>query len=371
MKHPSRRAVEVETLAEFDRRTRTGTRALAGWQVQDVDLRERTEVLRGVDPRDALFLGCPMHPEVEDELRSRGALVFPTVPDVPLDVYRSRLYTPDELYAGLDRGYGRTLDARTYAWTRRSGQLLRDRLAQALHDLAIDDALEELVRARHMVGVMGGHGVVRGSAAYLTAAELGRSLTRAGLTVATGGGPGAMEAANLGAHLAGHDDTVLDEALGMLSRAPAFTPSVTRWAEAAFDVRRRWPSRSRSLGVPTWYYGHEPPNVFASDVAKYVRNAIREDVLLHLCAAGIVFLPGLAGTVQEVFQDACDNYYAHPAGIAPMVLVGTAYWTDELPVWPLLRTLAADREMAGSVHLVEEVDDALAVLSGPDGRLLK
>ena len=34
-----------------------------------------------------------------------------------------------------------------------------------------------------------------------------------------------------------------------------------------------------------------------------------QDALLHLCAAGIVFLPGEGGTVQEIFQDACENYY--------------------------------------------------------------
>ena len=31
-----------------------------------------------------------------------------------------------------------------------------------------------------------------------------------------------------------------------------------------------------------------------------------------------------------------------------MVLVGPEYWTDELPVWPLLQRLAAGREMAGA-----------------------
>ena len=79
---------------------------------------------------------------------------------------------------------------------------------------------------------------------------------------------------------------------------------------------------SETLGIPTWHYGHEPPNVFASAIAKYFRNAMREAMLLEVCDAGIVFLPGAAGTVQEVFQDACENYYADPASVAPMVLVG-------------------------------------------------
>ena len=54
-----------------------------------------------------------------------------------------------------------------------------------------------------MVGVMGGHAAPRGSAVFAEAALLGRLLARSGQVVATGGGPGAMEAANLGAYLSG------------------------------------------------------------------------------------------------------------------------------------------------------------------------
>jgi predicted Rossmann-fold nucleotide-binding protein len=120
--------------------------------------------------------------------------------------------------------------------------------------------------------------------------------------------------------------------------------------------------------VPTWFYGHEPPNAFASHIAKYFENAVREDVLLHVCTAGIVFLPGRAGTVQEVFQDACENYYAGTGSVAPMVLVGVEDWTRATPVWPLLRSLAAGREMEQAVHLVEHVDEVVALLGGRHGR---
>ncbi len=115
---------------------------------------------------------------------------------------------------------------------------------------------------------------------------------------------------------------------------------------------------SPSLGIPTWFYGHEPSNVFATAIAKYFRNALREAILLQICDAGIVFLPGAAGTVQEVFQDACENYYAADESVAPMVLVGGSYWTSTVPVWPLLRSLARGRPMERHVHLVDTVDDA-------------
>jgi predicted Rossmann-fold nucleotide-binding protein len=156
---------------------------------------------------------------------------------------------------------------------------------------------------------------------------------------------------------------VLDEAIGLLAAVPTYRTGVAAWAEAALEVRARW-TGTDSLGVPTWFYGHEPPNPMASHIAKYFKNAIREDILLHLCDAGIVFLPGRAGTVQEVFQDACENYYADDDEVAPMVLVGTEHWTRELPAWPLLEALARDRTMARRVHLVDDVADAVALLTG-------
>lgn len=357
------RTVEIESLGELDARVAAGASSMSGWRVQDVDLRERGDVLRRLDARGALFLGCDLSEEQEDDLRARGALVFPVLPDLPFDPYRSGLYTPEDLYAGLRTSYAATVDARVYAWSRRTGQDLLHTLATALHDHAIDDALGDLTRARHCVGVMGGHELGRDSDGYRASAQLGRTLAGSGLTVVTGGGPGAMEAANLGAYLASYDEGVLDEALGVLAGAPSFRPSIGSWATAAFDVRERWPSEVESIGIPTWFYGHEPPNPFASRIAKYFANAIREDVLLHCCAAGIVFLPGRGGTVQEVFQDACENYYADASTVAPMVLVGRDYWTRELPAWPLLSALAEDRAMAGSVHLVDDLAEVPPLLT--------
>ena len=77
-------------------------------------------------------------------------------------------------------------------------------------------------------------------------------------------------------------------------------------------MRDRWPpaEAGRSLSIPTWFYGHEPSNLFATGIAKYFANALREDTLLHRCRGGIVYLAGQAGTVQEIFQAVTENFYA-------------------------------------------------------------
>jgi predicted Rossmann-fold nucleotide-binding protein len=355
--------VDVTTLAELERRLGEGVRQLSGWRVRGVDMRERPGLLRGHDVEGATFLGCDFADAEASGAEAGGAVVLPRLVDttVPVDVRRRSLYTAEELYDAPR--WVDSLDGRAYAWSQDAPASTADEaaLARTLHDHAIDLALDAWRAERRIVGVMGGHAAQRGDRTYADAARLGH-LLGAGLTVATGGGPGAMEAANLGARLAAHPAAVVEGALAELSRVPSYRPSVDAWAASAFAVCDRFDEPRESLAIPTWHYGHEPPGVFATAIAKYFRNATREAILLEVCDAGIVFLPGAAGTVQEVFQDACENYYADAGDVAPMVLVGVEHWTRTLPAWPLLKALAAERAMADSVHLVDTVEEAAALL---------
>ena len=362
--------LEVQDLASFDRLVSAGAVDMHGWHAQSLDLRGRTAALQGMHVEGAIFLGCTFDDGVEDFLRRGGALIFPRLEAVPFNPYRATLYAPQELYAGLpDAPYEDLPDARIYQWSIQPGQRHRldATLASALLDHAIGDALDEMTRTgpfhgRAMVGVMGGHAAQRGSSGFAQAALLGRLLARDGHVVATGGGPGAMEAANLGAYLSEVDDDGVQAALDILASVPGFRPSVSAWARAAAAVVERFPGGTPSLGIPTWFYGHEPPNYFATHIAKYFANAIREAILLELCTGGIVFLPGAAGTVQEIFQDACENYYGAREKVTPMVLVGRHHWERQYPAWPMLQSLAAGRPMEDRIFLVDTVQEAVEVL---------
>ncbi|PVG83027.1 Rossmann fold nucleotide-binding protein [Nocardioides gansuensis] len=346
---------------DLDRRLAAGARSLDGWRLVGLDLVAHGAALRGVSVAGALFLGCRFADGDEEAVRRGGGVVFPAVPGAPVDPYRHALYSPYELYD--TPAYVDSLDARAYAWS----QAPTDgdsALAMALHDHAIDKALTAWVEGRDIVGVMGGHALLRGSPGYAEAARLGQ-VVGSHHVVATGGGPGAMEAANLGALLAGRPVADLDAALATLAAVPSFTPDIGAWADAALSVLSGVPDGCQSLGIPTWHYGHEPSNPFATAIAKYFRNATREAILLEICTGGIVFLPGAAGTVQEVFQDACENYYADPSSVAPMVLVGREHWTSTVPAWPLLASLAKGRAMEHLMHLVDTVEEAAAVVRRP------
>jgi predicted Rossmann-fold nucleotide-binding protein len=345
--------------------------SLAGCVLKGLELEaERwVDALATVDLAGAAFLGCHLARSTLDQAQADGALVFPPISGLPFDPYRGDVYTPAELYDAFASGpasapqYADCLDAQVDSWflANRPPDVLAA-LFQRLHDHAITDALAERVTGRDVVAVMGGHDARRGDPAFAAAASLGRDLARRGLLVATGGGPGAMEAVNLGAFLSGAPDDELRAALMTLAAAPDYADR-DAWVGAAWSVRRAAADAGvvpvESVGVPTWFYGHEPPNAFAECCAKYFENSVREDGLLALGTAGVIFTPGSAGTVQEVFQDATANHYATTGAPRPMVFLGVEAWTQALPVVPLLRRLAEGHAYADRILVT---DDAAAAV---------
>ncbi|KQU70563.1 Rossmann fold nucleotide-binding protein [Phycicoccus sp. Root563] len=370
---------EVESLPALEALLASG-KPLTGVRLQDLDLTgHEAQLLGRTDLTGLVVLGGRLSPELDAHLRAHRALVFPTDPHAPVDPYRATLYSPAELYAGLsEHGYDATPDSRAYRWAR-DGSRHHDAFAtllRAIHDDSISDALDEFVDCRPLVGVMGGHALDRGRTAYAEAALAGHRLARLGVIVATGGGPGAMEAANLGAFA--DDEQALESALRRLAAVPSFRPDIGAWASLALEVRqelrtdvRADDTGARSLGIPTWFYGHEPPNVFCDGIGKYFSNAIREDGLLSRATAGVVVLEGAAGTVQEVFQALTPSYYAaddETLALPPVVLVGQEYWTDTVPIWAAVRALGQGRALGDALHLVDTVDEAVAVIASSPGR---
>jgi predicted Rossmann-fold nucleotide-binding protein len=366
--------MEIESLAALDDHLEDGS-SLRGLRLQGLDLTDYgPRLAQRTDLTGLVVLGGVVPQQVVDVLLARGAIVFPGVADAPVDPWRG-LYLPEQLYDGIEHGYDATPDARAYRWFV-DAHLRTDAyctLVRAIHDDTVTDELDEFVEGRSVVGVMGGHAVRRGTRSYAAAVHLGHSLAEAGHLVTTGGGPGAMEAANLGALCV--DLESLDHAVQRLRVVPTFRRDVTAWARVALEVRRdvvgdradapteTLGPTARSLGIPTWYYGHEPPNVFCDAVAKYFSNALREDGLISRCNGGVVVLDGAAGTVQEIFQAVTPLYYARAeVPLPPLVLVGVGHWSETVPVWPALRAMAAGRRMAGSIHLVDSIDEVVPLL---------
>ncbi len=64
--------------------------------------------------------------------------------------------------------------------------------------------------------------------------------------------------------------------------------------------------------------------------------------MLAIAKGGVIFSPGNAGTIQEIFQDATQNHYLSFGYASPMVFLNSGYWTRERPIYPLLENMARE-----------------------------
>lgn len=349
-----------------------------------MDLRTAPMPFSGVAVEHCSFIECKLTSDYSAFLSGVGCVVLNGPAHLGFSPLRSKLYSPAELYDHFDPNepdsYRRCLDSTVYrSFMDTSGKRPKLRpvdldtyLFRRLHDATIADALDSLMdlsMRRRSVAIMGGHNVGRDAEMYASVAMLALGLSKDGFVVLTGGGPGLMEAANLGAYLGGFDqpEAKLQAVLAMLAQAPKYDHP--NWLAAGFQAWKMLGAptnleKSINVGIPTWFYGHEPPNVFATHIAKYFENSVREEGLLALALAGVVFAEGNAGTVQEIFQDACQNYYAtYDETRSPMVLFGSDYWNPvgegsrAKPAYPLLAQLAVEKDFTELVLLTDDTEE--------------
>jgi len=293
---------------------------------------------------------------------------------VPYCVTRKSLYTAQELYDGYMAGneyrYSSCYDGRVYQYYQYTGTQdpgVEESLARSLHDHGIHMALRHFMDQHEplrCVGVMGGHALPRTDKIWHDIALLSKRLTEQGFVMLSGGGPGAMEGTHLGAWMAGRTSAEMEEAIAMLTPAPSFKDE--RWLPTAFSVIKRYPRQQQyvSLGIPTWLYGHEPSTPFATHIAKFFENSIREDSILTLAYGGLIYTPGSAGTMQEIFQEAVQNHYLSFGFASPMVFMGKDFWTQEIPVYPLLQQLVqTGRYKNLQLTLTDDIDEIIEVLA--------
>ena len=291
----------------------------------------------------------------------------------PFSTYPKGLYTSKILYEGYDYHDESTFETcydtkvyKHYVNQGKQGHAVRETLARALHDHFISHALQNMLSLydeKDVIGIMGGHALSRKEPGYRQIVFLSKKLTEMGKLMVTGGGPGAMEATHLGAWMAGRSEAEVNEAVDMLMPSPTYKDE--GWLCRSFEVMERFPRQTeyRSLAIPTWYYGHEPTAPFATDIAKYFDNSVREDGIVTIAKGGIIYTPGSAGTMQEIFQDAGQNHYESVGYASPMIFLGKEYYSHYMPAYTLLKDLS-DRGVFKNMILTisddnDEIIDAI------------
>ncbi|MBP2390957.1 LOG family protein [Aeromicrobium fastidiosum] len=161
---------------------------------------------------------------------------------------------------------------------------------------------------------------------YAAGEQIAARLCEAGYAVITGGGPGAMEAANKGAHECG------GVSVGLGIELP-HEQGMNEWVD---------------LGVNFRYF--------------FVRKT-----MFVKYAQGFIVLPGGFGTMDELFE-ALTLAQTGKVTSFPIVLFGSAYWGG-LVDW-LRETMLADGKVGAAdidmLHVTDDVDEAVSYFVARD-----
>ncbi|MFN3565347.1 MAG: TIGR00730 family Rossman fold protein [Burkholderiaceae bacterium] len=182
------------------------------------------------------------------------------------------------------------------------------------------EATERLSEIRPAVSIFGSARLKPDSPVYRQTVEIARKLSDAGFAVISGGGPGAMEAANRG----------------------------------AFEGRS--PSVGLNIELPFEQHGNE-----YQDISLRFRHFFARKVAFVKYAAAYVVMPGGFGTLDEL-TEALTLIQTRKGRAIPIVLVGSTFWRGLLD-WMRERLVGEGMIDAKDLDLMKLVDDSDAVVA--------
>ncbi len=163
---------------------------------------------------------------------------------------------------------------------------------------------------------------------YQLARETSRALGAGGYTIITGGGPGIMEAANLGARDVG----------------------------------------AHSVGLNIELPHEQAPNPYLDTYLDFRYFFVRRLMFVRYAEAFVIH-PGGFGTLDEMFE-ALTLIQTEKIERFPVVLVGNAYWST-LMDWMRTHLLAAGRvdpRDLGDLHLTDDPQEVCRIISATQGQ---
>lgn len=190
----------------------------------------------------------------------------------------------------------------------------------------IVEGYEKLSKIGPCVAIFGSARTTSGDSCYQSAEELAYLLTKRGFGIITGGGPGVMEAANKGAHIAGGKSVGLNINLPFEQKANDYID-----ADKLIDF-----------------------DYFFTRKLMFMRYS-----------QGYVALPGGFGTLDEVFE-AITLIQTHKLVTFPIVFVSKSYWGG-LVDWITERMLEEKKispEDMDLFQVVDSVEEAVEIIDG-------
>jgi hypothetical protein len=157
---------------------------------------------------------------------------------------------------------------------------------------------------------------------YEVARKLSRAMAERGFTVLTGGGPGVMEGANLG----------------------------------AYEIHK--PTIGLNIELPM----EQAPNKYATITMKFRYFFVRKVMLVKYSSA-FFLLPGGFGTLDEMFET-LTLIQTHKIKPFPVLMIGKAYWSG-LVDWMREKMLVEGMigpEDLELFHVTDDLDEAVAMV---------
>jgi len=185
------------------------------------------------------------------------------------------------------------------------------------------DGFETMTELGPSVSIFGSARLLPESPHYQMAREVAKRLTKRGFAIITGGGPGIMEAANLGAQEA------KGNSCGLVIDLP-------------FEAK------------PNNYIDHKYKLTF--------RYFFIRKVMFVRYAQGYVFLPGGLGTMDELFE-ALTLIQTMKIKPFPIYMMGVSYW-EGLLTWMKDTLLAEGCISPEDLNLIHLTDDPEEVANG-------
>ncbi len=222
-------------------------------------------------------------------------------------------FTPYELHvAGSDAAE----EERNFLMQRRTPDRERKRMQRIMAEF--EHGFRNLHQLGPAVTVFGSARFEPGHPYYKLGVQIGRRLAEVGLTVITGGGPGAMEAANRGAYEVGG------------------------------------PSYGLNILLP-----HEQePNPYIDKNVEFHYFFVRKVMLVKYSCAYIV-LPGGLGTLDELFE-AATLLQCGKIGPFPLILVGEEFWKGMRDfLWFMVDQGVFGHEEIGFARITDSAEEAV------------
>lgn len=188
------------------------------------------------------------------------------------------------------------------------------------------DRLRGTTRA---VSIFGSARIPAGDPVYEHAREIARRLGQAGFTIITGGGPGIMEAAHVGA--------------------------------ARVDI-----GLNIGFNISLPFEQHINPSVKADHAFEFHYFFMRKFWFVNLSAAAVIF-PGGFGTLDELFELLTLTQTGKSAPM-PIVLYGRKFWTGIINFKGLVEAGLISAGDLDLFKIVDSVEEAAAMIRGGTGK---